>query len=105
MRPQQEDDFIFLSNFLGGRVTAEESVARLESILTSLLGHKGQGQVRPHHQQGLGAQVLSVWPVTDLVQEPVYSEVILFNQQRIKERVLAITAFLEPSQEEAAGVQ
>ena len=47
VRPQQEDDFIFPSNFLGGRVTAEESVARLESILTSLIGHRGGGQVPP----------------------------------------------------------
>jgi len=93
VRPQQEDDFIFLSNFLGGRVTAEESVARLESILTSLIGHRG------------GGQVLSVWPVTDLVQEPVYSEVLLFNQLRIKERVLAMTAFLEPRKEEVAATQ
>lgn len=48
---------------------------------------------------------MSVWPVTDLVQEPVYSEVLLFNQLRIKERVLAMTAFLEPRKEEAVATQ
>ena len=88
VRPQEQDDFIFLSNFLGSSGTAEDSVGRLENILTSLIGHKGQGQV------------LSVWCVKDLVQDPVYSEVVLFNQLRIKERVLHLTAFLEPKQEE-----
>jgi len=87
VRPSQQDDFIFLSNFLGGSNTAEESVNRLEGVLTSLLGHKGPGQV------------LSVWPVRDLVQDPIYSELVTFNQLRIKERVLCLTAFLEPKKE------
>jgi hypothetical protein len=89
VRPQQQDDFIFLSNFLGSSGTAEESVGRLESILTSLIGHKGQE-----------GQVLSVWSVRDLVQDPIYSEVLLFNQLRIKESVLHLTAFLAPGQPE-----
>ena len=45
VRPSQQDDFIFLSNFLGGSNTAEESISRLEGVLTNLLGHKGPGQV------------------------------------------------------------
>ena len=88
VRPHQEDDFIFLSNFLGGSNTAEESISRLEGVLTNLLGHKGPGQV------------LSVWPVRDLVQDPIYSELVTFNQLRIKERVLFLTSFLEPKKEE-----
>ena len=87
VRPSQQDDFIFLSNFLGGSNTAEESISRLEGVLTNLLGHKGPGQV------------LSVWPVRDLVQDPIYSELVTFNQLRIKERVLCLTAFLEPKKE------
>ena len=87
VRPHQEDDFIFLSNFLGGSNTAEESISRLEGVLTNLLGHKGPGQV------------LSVWPVRDLVQDPIYSELVTFNQLRIKERVLFLTSFLEPKKE------
>ena len=88
VRPSHQDDFIFLSNFLGGSNTAEESISRLEGVLTNLLGHKGPGQV------------LSVWPVRDLVQDPIYSELVTFNQLRIKEKVLHLTAFLEPKNDE-----
>ena len=41
VRPREAEDFIFLSNFLGSNNTAEESIARLESILTCLIGHTG----------------------------------------------------------------
>ena len=43
-----------------------------------------------------------MWPVRDLVQDPIYSELVTFNQLRIKERVLCLTAFLEPKKEEKA---
>jgi hypothetical protein len=88
VRPQGDDDFVFLSNFLGGNTTADESLKRLESILTQLLSHKGSGQL------------LSVWSVRDLVQEPLYSEILLFNQLRIKEKVLLATEFLEKDKKE-----
>jgi len=87
VRPHHREDFIFLSNFLGSSNTAEESIGRLESILTSLIGHKGEGQV------------LSVWGVQDLVQDPIYSELVLFNQLRLKEAVLSLTQFLEPEKQ------
>ena len=45
VRPQEEQDFLFLSHFLGSSSTAEQGVERLEAILTSLLQHKGTGQV------------------------------------------------------------
>merc|ERR1712059_198612 len=86
VRPQGEDDFVFLSNFLGSSNTADDSLKRLESILTKLLGYKGQGQV------------LSVWAVSDLVQEPLYSQILLFNQLRIKEKVILATQFLQPEE-------
>ena len=34
------------------------------------------------------------------MQHPIYSELVLFNQIRIKERVLQFTAFLEPKEVE-----
>ena len=84
VKPTGQDDFIFLSNFLGSSNTAEESISRLESILTVLYNHKGPDQV------------LSAWSVTDLVQDRTYQEIILFNQTRIKERILSATDFLQP---------
>jgi len=89
LRPYLQDDFIFLSNFLGGDRTADQSLQRLEDILTTLITSKSEK-----------AQVLSVWSICDLVQEPLYSEIVLFNQLRIKERVLMATQFLEPPKEE-----
>ena len=41
-------------------------------------------------------QVLSVWSVKDLVQDPIYSEMVLFNQLTIKEQIVNLTNFLEP---------
>ena len=41
-------------------------------------------------------QVLSVWSVKDLVQDPIYSEMVLFNQLTIKEQILSLTDCLEP---------
>jgi len=85
VKPSGEDDFLFLSNFLGSSNTAEESISSLETILTLLYSHKGEGQV------------LSVWSVEDLVQDHMYQEIILFNQTRIKEKILHMTNFLESS--------
>jgi len=87
LRPFQEDDFVFLSNFLGGDRTADQSLQRLEDILTTLITSKTEK-----------SQVLSVWSVCDLVQEPLYSEIVLFNQLRIKEKVIMATQFLEPKE-------
>jgi len=84
VRPVEDDDFVFLSNFLGSSNTADECISSLETILTVLYGHKGTDQV------------LSVWPVEDLVQDQMYQEIILFNQTRIKEKILQLTKFLEP---------
>eukprot|EP00092_Neocalanus_flemingeri_P040572 GFUD01044178.1.p1 GENE.GFUD01044178.1~~GFUD01044178.1.p1 ORF type:complete len:760 (-),score=259.24 GFUD01044178.1:200-2479(-) len=84
VKPAGEDDFIFLSNFLGSSNTADESISSLETILTVLYNHKGPDQV------------LSVWSVGDLVQDQMYQEIILFNQTRIKEKILHLTKFLEP---------
>lgn len=44
-------------------------------------------------------QVLSVWSVKDLVQDPIYSEMVLFNQLTLKEQVLRLTQFMEPPAE------
>ena len=41
-------------------------------------------------------QMLSVWSVKDLVQDPIYSEMVLFNQLKIKEQILSLTEFLVP---------
>jgi len=87
VKPAGEDDFLFLSNFLGSSNTADESISSLETILTLLYSQKGQGQV------------LSVWSVEDLVQDHMYQEIILFNQSRIKEKILYLTNFLEKSEE------
>jgi len=87
VKPAGEDDFLFLSNFLGSSNTADESISSLETILTLLYSQKGQGQV------------LSVWSVEDLVQDHMYQEIILFNQSRIKEKILHLTKFLEKSEE------
>jgi len=83
VKPSGEDDFLFLSNFLGSSNTAEESISSLETILTLLYSHKGEGQI------------LSVWSVEDLVQDHMYQEIILFNQTRIKEKILHLTKFLD----------
>lgn len=45
-------------------------------------------------------QILSVWSVKDMVQDPIYSEMVLFNQLTIKEQVLYLTDFIEPPKEE-----
>jgi len=83
VKPREEEDFIFLSNFLGSTNTAEESISSLENILKVLYSHKGS------------SQVLSVWSVQDLVQDHMYQEIILFNQTRIKEKILYLTKFLD----------
>lgn len=88
VRPYLQDDFIFLSKFLGGVKTADQVISSLEQVLTVLMGHKGSGQV------------MSVWPVQDLVQDKIYQEIILYNQTRIKEQLLYLTDFLEPNKEE-----
>jgi len=87
VKPAGEDDFIFLSNFLGSSNTSDETISSLETILTVLYSHKGDDQV------------LSVWSVEDLVQDHMYQEIILFNQTRIKERILYLTKFLDPPKE------
>lgn len=61
VKAQEQDDFIFLSNFLGSSNTAEAIISSLESALTVLIGHKSDK-----------SQVLSVWPVQDLVQDRIY---------------------------------
>ena len=89
VKPSQQDDFIFLSNFLGSAsTTAEDSIASLENILTVLISQKGS------------EQVLSVWPVEDLVQDNIYQEIILFNQTRIKEKIMYLTSHLETKPEQ-----
>jgi len=93
LRPYESDDFIFLSNFLGGERTADQSLKRLEDILTTLIKTKTEK-----------SQVLSVWSVCDLVQEPLYSEIVLFNQLRIKEKVVLATQFLEPEEAESQEI-
>jgi len=87
VKPAGEDDFLFLSNYLGSDNTADESISSLETILTLLYSHKGSGQV------------LSVWSVEDLVQDHMYQEIILYNQTRIKEKILQLTKFLDPPEE------
>lgn len=89
VKPSQQEDFIFLSNFLGSsNTTAEDSIASLENILTVLISHKG------------AEQVVSVWPVQDLVQDNIYQEIILFNQTRIKEKIMYLTSHLETKPEQ-----
>jgi len=88
VKAQEQDDFIFLSNFLGSSNTAEAIISSLESALTVLIGHKSDK-----------SQVLSVWPVQDLVQDRIYQEIILFNQSRIKEQIMYLTNFLEPKKD------
>ena len=83
VKPVDDEDFIFLSNFLGSTNTADDSIASLENILTLLINHKGP------------EQVLSVWSVEDLVQDHMYQEIILFNQTRIKEKILSLSKFLD----------
>ena len=88
VKPSQQDDFIFLSNFLGSsNTTAEDSISSLENILTVLYSHKGS------------QQVLSVWAVQDLVQDNIYQEIILFNQTRIREKIMYLTSHLQPDQD------
>lgn len=89
VKPVGEDDFIFLSNFLGSSNTADESISSLETILTVLYSHKGSDQV------------LSMWSVEDLVQDQIYPEIILYNQCRIKEKILLLTKFLDPPEEDS----
>jgi len=87
VKPVDDEDFIFLSNFLGSTNTADDSIASLENILTLLINHKGP------------EQVLSVWSVEDLVQDHMYQEIILFNQTRIKEKILSLSKFLDDEDE------
>lgn len=86
VRPSGEDHLIILSKFLIGKDSSatEESFSSLERILTEVDGAKGN------------EQVLSVWSVKDLVQDPIYSEMVLFNQLTIKEQILSLTDCLEP---------
>jgi hypothetical protein len=86
VRPQGQEDLIFLSKFLVRKSPSatEDSLLCLEKILQGICSvEKGQ-------------QVLSVWSVKDLVQDPIYSEMVLFNQLKIKEQILSLTEFLAP---------
>jgi len=79
VKPEGEEDFLFFSNFLGNNVMVEESISILEKILIHLSSNLDQ------------KQVLSVWAMQDLVHDFMYEEIILFNQTRIKERILYMT--------------
>jgi len=79
VKPEREEDFIFFSNFLGDNAKTEKSISSLESILSLLSSPPSR------------YQILSVWSMKDLVQDHIYSEIILFNQRRIKEKILYLT--------------
>jgi len=71
---------------------AEDSIANLERILTEILEKTEKGQV------------LSVCAIQDLVQDPIYSEMVLYNQLSLKEQILFFTSFLDKkSSEEVVG--
>jgi hypothetical protein len=85
VRPQGQEDLIFLSKFLVRKSpsAAEDSMLCLEKILQGICSVDKD-------------QMLSVWSVKDLVQDPIYSEMVLFNQLKIKEQILSLTDFLAP---------
>jgi len=87
IRPFKDDDMIFLSNFLGSSNTAEESMSHLETILRQLWEKSPK-------------QLLSAWSEKDLVQEPAYSQIILYNQLRLKEKVINLTDWMEKPEDE-----
>jgi len=91
VRPSGYDHNIILSKFLVGKDSsvADESIARLERILTEVLAGMEVND----------EQVLSVCSVPDLVQDPIYSEMVLFNQLTLKEQILHITGFMEPPEQ------
>lgn len=87
VRPNGYSHNIMLSKFLVGKDSsvADESIAGLERILTEVMsGMEAENE-----------QVLSVWSVRDLVQDPIYSELVLFNQLTLKEQILHVTDFME----------
>jgi len=95
VRPFKNDRLILLSKFLAGKNSsaAEESLGSLERILTEVMNAGSDKQ-----------QVLSVWSIQDLVQDPIYSEMVLFNQLSLKEQILHLTSFLDPNRNaEEAG--
>jgi len=85
IRPYGDDDMIFMSNFLGSN--AEATLSHLETILKEL------------YDRSSGEQVLSAWSVKDLVQEPVYSQMLLYNQLKLKEKVLHLTDWIVEEEE------
>jgi hypothetical protein len=89
VRPQGREDLIFLSKFLVRKSPSatEDSLLCLEKILQGICSVEKD-------------QILSVWSVKDLVQDPIYSEMVLFNQLKIKEQILSLTEFLAPPSSE-----
>jgi len=87
VKPDGNEDFLFFSNFLGKNINIEESISILEKILTHLSSKSEE------------KQVLSVWAMEDLVNDNMYEEIILFNQRRIKEKILFMTENIDSSQE------
>jgi len=79
VKPDAEEDFLFFSNFLENNVIVEESISILEKIQLDLSNNPDQ------------KQVLSVLAMRDLVHDYMYEEIILFNQTRIKEKILHLT--------------
>lgn len=86
VRPNLNNHLIILSKFLVRKDSSatEKSLASLERIITEVMSC------------GEDEQVLSVWSVKDLVQDPIYSEMVLFNQLTIKEQIIRLTQFMEP---------
>jgi len=86
VRPNLNNHLIILSKFLVRKDSSatEKSLASLERIITEVMSC------------GENEQVLSVWSVKDLVQDPIYSEMVLFNQLTIKEQIIRLTQFMEP---------
>jgi len=92
VRPYGDDRAIILSGFMVKKEASavNDSIANLEKILNQILEKTDKGQV------------LSVCPIQDLTQDPIYSEMVLYNQLSLKEQILYSTRFLEkppPGQE------
>eukprot|EP00088_Acartia_fossae_P014570 TRINITY_DN17817_c0_g1_i3.p1 TRINITY_DN17817_c0_g1~~TRINITY_DN17817_c0_g1_i3.p1 ORF type:complete len:596 (-),score=173.53 TRINITY_DN17817_c0_g1_i3:140-1708(-) len=92
VRPYCEERVIIMSGFLVKKESnaAEDSIASLEKILTEIMDGEKSGK----------GEVLSVCSIKDLVQDPIYSEMVLYNQLTLKELILLNTSFLDKPEEE-----
>jgi len=93
VRPYGEDRVIILTKFLVKKESsaAEDSITWMEKILTEIVNGEKCGK----------GNVLSICWIQDLVKDPLYSEMLLYNQLLLKDLIMFFTDFLDPKPEDS----